>query len=187
MKTQTNLSQAAIRSIRPSCQAAQILAVLVASFGTGWFSPPLAHSQNAMDWNRAWCNAIANCPSFYRQHTGRARPTTSARMFRAGYFSALGAVPRSGFPFAFGPQRVFGVSNGSIAPPLHLGSPFMVSRPNPNITNDNWTGGAGNWSNASMWTAGVPAQVDEFVMRELVVIVVLWFVLRGQPNRNCQR
>ena len=143
------------------CRTAQMLVLLlVASLGAEWLSPTLAHSQTTAEWNQAWCKAIGNCSSFFRFYHWR---VSSPGAFRAAVNSSdiRMAQPSSNPRFAFERYRAFGIRGESLRQYVQLGFPSAVSRPAaPTITNDIWTGGPGDWSNASMWTAGLPNTSD---------------------------
>jgi hypothetical protein len=164
-QTETTLSPSVHREVSPICRVMHILTLLVASVGAGWLSPPLAHSQNVLEWNRAWCNAVGNCPSFYRLQISGAQGSNSARIISGTNYSPLRAAQFStSFGFGSAPQHVFGTMAQGPRLQFHLGSPLMANRPGPSITNDVWKGGAGNWSNGSMWSAGVPNSSDNVLI-----------------------
>ena len=49
--------------------------------------------------------------------------------------------------------------------PFHVAQNFSLVRPQqPRITTDNWLGGAGNWSNGALWSAGVPSSTTNAVI-----------------------
>jgi hypothetical protein len=111
-----------------------------------------------VEWNRAWCKAIGNCSSFYQFYR-----------WRANSIGVLGAVNRdirtaqrgSNPRFTFEPYRAFAIRGESLGQYVQLSFPSAINHPAaPSITNDFWTGGAGDWSNASMWTAGLPNASD---------------------------
>ena len=137
--------------------AAMLTLVLVASMGAGWLSPTLAHSQTTVEWNRAWCKAFGNCSSFHQFYRWRAN---SFGIFRAINRDIQIAQPGSNSRFIFEPYPAFEV-RGKRLEPVQLGFHSAINRPAlPSITNDFWTGGPGNWSNAGMWTAGLPNAGD---------------------------
>jgi len=139
--------------------------VLVASLGAGWLSPSLAHSQTTlMEWNQAWCKAIGNCSSFYPFYRWRANaPEVLGRVSR----SDIRVVQRNSTPrFIFQRYSAFGMCGESLEKHVQLSFHSAVSRPaTSSITNDFWTGGPGDWSNASMWTAGLPNTGDNAIIQ----------------------
>jgi len=68
-----------------------------------------------------------------------------------------GITPR----LTFAPYKAFGIHSERLEQYVQFGFPSAMRRPAaPTITNDIWTGGPGNWSNASMWSAGLPNASD---------------------------
>ena len=142
------------------CQTRRMLVLLlVASLGAGWLSPTLAHSQTTADWNQAWCNAIGNCSSFYLFYRWRANsPILLGTVNHGGIWTPERGVASH---FALEPYKASVIRSERIGQYVHSGLPLAINRPTtPSITNDIWTGGAGNWSNGSMWSAGVPNASD---------------------------
>jgi fibronectin-binding autotransporter adhesin len=136
-----------------------LVLLLVASLGAGWLSPTLAHSQATAEWTRTWCKAIGNCSSFYQFYRWRA---DSPGVFGVVTRSGIPMAPRGSNPcFALEPYRAFAIASKRLGQSAQLGFPSVTSRTAaPSITNDIWTGGPGNWSNGSMWSAGLPNSSD---------------------------
>ena len=107
-----------------------------------------------------WLAILSMCPLLLQAQTEERSPGSSSRFFQTD-FASIRTFQFSGSPVAtlVAPDRRLGLpalSAFKIAPPLFSSFLKPDGAPPPAATNTTWTGGAGNFSDAAMWSAGVP-------------------------------
>lgn len=134
---------------RKNFSAAILIPLLALFLSAGLLTPAPAHAQSARDWSEAVCHAFGNCSSvraFYYQRASRYEQQRLAALAIATRRGASSVSPRYASRFGF-------AGNSFNMPRYHAASSLLG---NTTITPDTWKGGAGNWSTAANWSAGVP-------------------------------